>query len=150
MSQEQELEQRQLALYQTLIERRLGEISPTRLQMALLQARMMPGLMSMALPSGRAVQFSPIAEAVMHVTLTDIAAAERAYLRPVTDPHSFETFYEPDETLQAHSYDEGITILRALQVRVPEHWLEGIWYDPTPMQTIVETDLPIKGAINGG
>ncbi len=150
MSQEQELEQRQVALYESMIEERLDTISPTRLRLALAQVRMMPGLVSVGLPSGRAVRFSPMAEAVLHVTLTDIADAERAYLQPVTDTHAFETFHEPEESLQAHAWDEGITILPALQVRVPEQWSEGIWYDPTPMQTIVETDLPKKGVLGAG
>ncbi len=150
MSQEQQTEAQLAALYEGMVENRLGTISPTRLQMAMMQVRMTPGLVSVGLPSGRAVRFSPMAEAVLHVTLTDIADAERAYLQPVADTHAFETFHEPEESLQAHAWDEGITILPVLQVRVPEQWAEGIWYDPTPMQTIVETDLPKKGVLGAG
>ncbi len=149
MSQERELERRQIALYQTLIERRLDTISPTRLQMAMLQARMMPGLVTVTLPSGRAVQFSPIAEAVMHVTLTDIAAAERAYLRPVTQPHPFETFHESEESLQAATDAEGVVIPRALQVRVPEEWKRGTVYELSLLQTLYDIE-PLPPFIEGG
>ncbi len=147
MSQEQE--DRQLAFYQSAIEQRLDTISPTRLRMALLQARMMPGLVSVGLPSGRPVQFSPIAEAVMHVTLTDMADAERAYLRPVTEPHPFETFHESEESLQAASEAEGGRIPRALQVRVPEEWKRGTVYELSLLQKWYNVE-PLPPFIEGG
>ncbi len=150
MSQEQELEQRQIALYERMIEDRLDTISPLHLRLALAQVRTMPGLVSVGLPSGRAVRFSPMAEAVLHVTLTDIADAERAYLQPVTDPHPFETFRESEESLQAASDAEGGRIPRALQVRVPEAWKRGTVYELSMLQKLYDVEPHLPPFIEGG
>ncbi len=151
MSQEQQAEDRRLVdLYEAIIEEKLYTLSPARLQLALVQVRTMPGLVSVGLPSGRAVRFSPMAEAVLRVMLTDIMDAERAYLRPVTDPHPFETFRESEESLQAAIAAEGTCIPRALQVRVPEEWKRGTVYELATLQKLYDADPYLPPFIEGG
>ncbi len=151
MSQEQQVEDRRLVdLYEAIIEEKLYTLSPARLQLALVQVRTMPGLVSVGLPSGRAVRFSPMAEAVLRVMLTDIADAERAYLQPASDPHSFGTFHEPEESLQAAITAEGVLVPRALQVRVPEEWKRGTVYELATLQTLYTSDPYLPPFIEGG